>query len=152
MSGRHVEIINPNSTRPWQHVLDPLKGYLMALELALIKDGPSHLNFGPKDPSIPVKDIIKIGKKTLTQIQTITSSQSVGDVKIEAKALDLNSDLAAHDLNWKPVWTQEKAVERTFHWWKQCLEGNSSANEMCKSDILEFFRDHNNTLVLDNSK
>ena len=109
MSGRHVEIRNPNSTRPWQHVLDPCKGYLMALELALIKDGPSHLNFGPKDPSIPVKDIIKIGTKTLTQIQTITASQSVGDVKIEAKALDLNSDLAAHDLNWKPVWTQEKS-------------------------------------------
>jgi CDP-glucose 4,6-dehydratase len=138
ISGEPVEIRNPHSTRPWQHVLDPLVGYLETLEKAVEKDIPASLNFGPKDSSIPVSEIIKIGAQVLSQIQTVTSSERIIHVNIEATALDLNSDQAKNHLNWKPVWTQEKAVQKTFNWWKKYLTEKISPSELCIKDLQDF--------------
>jgi CDP-glucose 4,6-dehydratase len=57
ITGDLIEIRNPESTRPWQHVLDPAKGYLMALENSLIISNYQSFNFGPNELSISVREV-----------------------------------------------------------------------------------------------
>jgi CDP-glucose 4,6-dehydratase len=58
LSGNSLEVRNPKSTRPWQHVLDPLQGYLMALEKSLSKQIAPAYNFGPTSKSLTVDNAI----------------------------------------------------------------------------------------------
>jgi CDP-glucose 4,6-dehydratase len=140
MTGNPVQIRNPESTRPWQHVLDPLVGYLMTLETLIEKEISGSLNFGPKDSSIPVSEVVKMGAEIISQIKTLLPDQSGRLPKVEAQVLNLNSDLAVNYLNWKPVWTQENAIKKTFAWWNKYLTENINPNELCFQDLQEFER------------
>jgi len=138
MTGKPVEIRNPNSTRPWQHVLDPCKGYVMALEKSFHSSQLSNVNFGPSESSIPVIKISQIALEVLPRLKVFSSLATLDVGNVEAHTLDLNSELATHVLAWKPVWLQEIAIKKTFEWWSAYISGAKSANELCISEVNEF--------------
>jgi CDP-glucose 4,6-dehydratase len=127
-----VEIRNPNSTRPWQHVLDPLSGYL----LALAKDvKESTFNFSPSSESLTVKKVAKIAQQAWGGQSKVNFSDAKDS--LETKSLSLNSKRAKQKLNWHSNWTQENSVLSTVEWWKTVTKKVLSPNEACMRDISE---------------
>lgn len=112
-----VVIRNPDATRPWQHVLEPLMGYL---ELALAieenpKENPGAFNFGPE--SDDVQSVRQIIEKSIMLGFTNEVEYGKPDVQ-EAKYLKLNISKATKRLNWKPIWNCETSIEKTLNWYK----------------------------------
>lgn len=128
-----LEIRNPQSTRPWQHVLDPLHGYV--LTAIALKEGKEilSLNFGPSEPSLSVGNLVSIANQTWVNKSEIIYGD--GKNMVEAENLDLNSNLAWEMLNWKPLWTQEEAIIATFEWWKSVFFNQAKPLELCKKEI-----------------
>lgn len=128
-----VEIRSPGSTRPWQHVLDPLVGYLLALENALCGSDICSFNFGPSTPSLSVRTVTEIAKKTWSsdaKVEYFEKSNS-----LEAKTLGLDPSLAIKELNWQAHWSQEAAVTSSIEWWLKVLTKKTGPLEACKADI-----------------
>ena len=132
-NGTTTEIRNPESTRPWQHVLDPLFGYVLSLEASLQKDVPNALNFAPKDISLNVKEVVEIAKSAWPE--KIQYKIVKENAKLESERLDLNANLANEYLNWKPVWSQENSIISTVNWWKKVILNEQSALAACNADI-----------------
>ena len=131
-------IRNPASTRPWQHVLEPLSGYLKLAALMLKEPGKysGSWNFGPKVQSIKtVKDLT----------EKIVDCWGKGEIKIaadsiaphEAGLLHLNCDKSNQLLEWFPRWDFDRAVLETVSWYKKILNG-SSAVAVSKQQILDY--------------
>jgi CDP-glucose 4,6-dehydratase len=110
-----VTIRNPLSTRPWQHVLDPLYGYLLQIEATLEGQQVEALNFAPVEKSLTVEEVVKIFKSKVPDLDTelVLSDYDRG----ESKLLDLNPTKAKEILDWTPKFTQKEAVEMTIDWW-----------------------------------
>jgi CDP-glucose 4,6-dehydratase len=121
-AGRPVEIRAPNATRPWQHVLECLSGYLL-LGQRLIEGDRSCAeawNFGPdREGNRPVKEVLSTLKAGWPAIEWETSDQKQLH---EAKLLQLDSDKARGELGWKPVWTFQEGVEATATWYRAWLD------------------------------
>jgi CDP-glucose 4,6-dehydratase len=120
-SNNPLHIRSPNATRPWQHVLECLSGYL-ALGQQLLKGNRSFAeawNFGPeRDGNRQVQEVLQTIKQ---HIPGFKWSQSE-DVKLhEAQLLHLDSGKARENLSWKPVWSFEEGVEATVDWYKAWL-------------------------------
>ena len=111
-------IRNPNSTRPWQHVLEALNGYMiLGQKLYTSKQLHGHaFNFGPKNrSSISVIKLIKMLNKELKNIKwKIVKSKS----KFESKLLMLNSKKALNYLNWQCVLKTEETIKFVVEWYK----------------------------------
>ena len=132
-SGTKTEIRNPESTRPWQHVLDPLIGYVLLLEASLQADVPKAFNFAPAENSLNVKEVVKIAQSAWPEkIQyEIVKENS----EMESEKLQLNANLANDYLNWAPVWSQENSIISTINWWKKVILNEQSALIACMEDI-----------------
>jgi CDP-glucose 4,6-dehydratase len=132
-SGTKTEIRNPESTRPWQHVLDPLIGYVLLLEASLQADVPKAFNFAPAENSLNVKEVVKIAQSAWPEkIQyEIVNENS----EMESEKLQLNANLANDYLNWAPVWSQENSIISTINWWKKVILNEQSALIACMEDI-----------------
>jgi CDP-glucose 4,6-dehydratase len=113
-----IEVRNPLSVRPWQHVLEPLTGYLLLgaklAEYPLKYNGA--WNFGPgMEDNLTVKDIVEMaialwGKGTYHTLGSIDSLH-------EAKLLKLDTNKAVNDLGWKPKWNANQAIKTTIEWY-----------------------------------
>ena len=130
-----LEIRSPRSTRPWQHALDPIKGYLLALEAALAKTSEISYNFGPLEDSLSVSEVCEITVKAWGKNNKIKISDATVANLPESGSLDLDSELAVQNLNWRPVWAQRDAVIATVDWWMSINNGSKSAREACQVDI-----------------
>jgi CDP-glucose 4,6-dehydratase len=140
ISGKVVEIRNPESTRPWQHVLDPLIGYLRFVEQQNITTKKAHLNFGPLTESITVKDATSILQRTLKPIGEIYIEYALNHQQaMESKTLSLNSEQAMRTLNWSPMIGSAEALEVTANWWINVLKNQLSADESIKKDLYLYF-------------
>lgn len=128
-----VNIRNPKNTRPWQHVLDPLVGYIMALEKVLDSKLPQSFNFGPNDQSLTTEELVVIASSVIEFDYDL--NYSAQNIEIESKTLDLDSSLAKKLLSWEPKFSQTEAIIRTFNWWEQVISKKISAKEACKADI-----------------
>jgi CDP-glucose 4,6-dehydratase len=138
ITGKDVLIRNPNSTRPWQHVLDPLQGYIQSLE-ALISGREIYcLNFGPIDESKTVSELVGIAVEYFPVLHSLTCNNSFLGSHLESISLSLNPDKSMAELKWKPKWDQIESIRRTFIWWKKILEENSDAKKICIEDIEDF--------------
>jgi CDP-glucose 4,6-dehydratase len=135
-------IRNPASSRPWQHVLDPLFGYLKAIEFLLSSDYKEvlALNFGPDGESLSVDEVVEIARKNWPKPTSIKHLAQHENSLYEAKSLGLNSKLAKDLLEWAPVWTQEVAVSRTVRWWAQTLIDNKDPLELCRGEIRDYLK------------
>ncbi len=117
--GRVVKIRNPKSTRPWQHVLEALSGYLLIGQKLLEgkKEFAQAWNFGPSNENNKsVEEVIKISQKYWGKIQF--EVQKDENQPYEANLLRLDCTKAHIKLNWKPVWNSDKTFKRTIKWYK----------------------------------
>jgi len=140
MNKEKIIIRNPDSTRPWQHVLEPLSGYLMLAESLCKspKDFSEGWNFGPKEKDAKsVLDIMKAfckfwGNDTGYEIKRDPNAPH------EAGYLKLDSSKARKSLSWTPRWNSVTAVRKTVEWYKVYLEkGNLS--EITSKQIEEYY-------------
>lgn len=133
-TGQPLVVRNPRATRPWQHVLEPLAGYLsLAEHLFAQPESAQDFNFGP-DPS----DVATV-KEVVTQAQKSFGCGdiewgSVSDGLHEAQTLTLDNTKAKRLLGIHPVWNLETAVARTMNWYRLQNSGHS-ALDLCKQDI-----------------
>ena len=133
-----VIIRNPDSTRPWQHVLDPVFGYVLAIESAIQGTLQKAYNFGPTEASLSVKDVVKIFQQDFGRSVVIETVSSAKD--LESQTLELSSELASIELSWKPFMSQEEAIRKTFEWWKIVLDDEDSALSQTKELINEYIQ------------
>lgn len=128
-AGHPIVLRNPRATRPWQHVLDPLHGYLR-LALAL-QDDPAGFgeawNFGPDQRDIrTVEDLAR----------AVAAAWGGGDVvhapeanaPHEATLLHLSSDKAHHRLGWRARWDFARAAAETAQWYREVSRGKSPSD------------------------
>lgn len=118
-----IEIRNPNAVRPWQHVLEPLTGYLLLG--GLLNDGPQKFskpyNFGPlPNDHLTVKELVEVAIKIWGEGEWRDMSNK--DEPHEAGLLKLNIEKAQKELNWHPKLNAQQAVENTINWYKQPAE------------------------------
>ena len=125
-----IEIRNQSSTRPWQHALDPLYGYLLVLAYGGTEN---TFNFSPNSKSLKVKKVTEIASKTWGDSVEINYSDSRDEY--ESKYLSLKSNKARKVLNWSSKWTQEEAVVSTVTWWKDVINKELTPKEACLKDI-----------------
>ena len=130
-----IEIRNPASSRPWQHVLDPLSGYVLAAGALLDELNLDGINFGPTEQSLSVRSVIDIAEEVFRGQVKFSISTKQAEQKLESGLLDLDSSLARTKLGWVPKWNQEEAIDLTFSWWKNVLSEVNSAAEACNEDI-----------------
>jgi CDP-glucose 4,6-dehydratase len=143
ITGSPVVIRNPSSTRPWQHVLDPLFGYLITLESTLNGLNVEAVNFGPVDSSISVEEIVIEAKEVFPDKLKVLFPPSRVTLAMEASSLDLDSTLASELLFWKPVWSQKQAINKTLEWWKQLLHDGQEAKEIVQEDVESYLNNLN---------
>ncbi|MGB3024331.1 CDP-glucose 4,6-dehydratase [Paradevosia shaoguanensis] len=138
--GLPLVVRNPSSTRPWQHVLDPLVGYLRVAEkLAIHHKQPVEAawNFGPEaTQSLTVGEVAELfvrawGKNAEWQAATLDGPQAK-----EAKLLAVDSGLAHRELNWRPRWRSDEAIRRTAAWYRDHAAGEK-ATDLVARDINE---------------
>jgi len=116
---RTAKLRDPDATRPWQHVLEPLSGYL-ALGQKLLEGRPEFAagwNFGPDDPrEITVGQCAAVLAAAWPQIRY--KAASAANAPREAKRLRLNCTKARERLFWHGVWSPEEALRRTAEWYR----------------------------------
>jgi CDP-glucose 4,6-dehydratase len=136
--GQPVQIRNPHATRPWQHVLEPLSGYLLLAE-KLHEKGQTYAegwNFGPRDEDArPVQWIVE----KLCQIWAQGASWHLqpGDHPHEANYLKLDISKAKQNLHWAPRWSLEQALEHITDWHRAWLHGQDMRS-LCLHQINQY--------------
>ena len=137
-SGMSLFIRNRNSSRPWQHVLEPIAGYLMYVQkmYSCLEDGavelPRALNFGPQcGKEITVGDMVQLFSKKMDSPPAIVYEESH---YAEANRLELDSALALKTLGWKNILNPEEIADMTTAWHEDLRKGASSL-KLCIRDI-----------------
>jgi CDP-glucose 4,6-dehydratase len=131
-AGKPLEVRNPRSVRPWQHVLEPVSGYLLlgARMAGVGTASPHHFcegwNFGPEPESTrTVGDLAN----TVVQAWGAGEWKDRSDARSvhEAKLLSLKIDKAKQRLGWRPRWGFTEAVQRSVEWYRAQEKGASAA-------------------------
>lgn len=143
-NGNAIPVRNPSATRPWQHVLEPLSGYLwLAATLTKpelvntpLKEVAAAFNFGPdKEANRPVIDLVK---EVLKHWPGSFEDKSDPHAVHEAKLLMLSTAKAERVLQWKPAWNFEAAIRRTVEWYRNMHQSPASASELTLKQIGEY--------------
>lgn len=135
LSSRGLQIRNKNATRPWQHVLDPLVGYLLAIEYSIEGKVSSDFNFGPEEESLAVGDVIDCVLENEYFNSKIEKIEYENVIEHEAQLLSLNASRAMSLLGWKPAWSQRDAIMSTMRWWEKILKNEDNALSLCNVEI-----------------
>lgn len=135
-----LSVRNPGATRPWQHVLEPLSGYLV-LAQHLIAQGTAFAeawNFGPVEADArPVGWLVE---RLCSRWGAGAAWQAAGaDGLHEAAQLSLNIHKAGQRLGWRPRWTLERALDSVVAWHQGWLAGQAP-RALCQQQIQEFSR------------
>ena len=127
-----IEIRSPNATRPWQHVLDPINGYVRFAEALYFDEMATgeSLNFGPSSSSkcYAVKDILNLLTSYFDKINIEYKASSLGDV--ESGLLALSPEKANRELSWAARIPVEEAVSLTAEYYRGMQSGSSSLQLM----------------------
>ena len=137
-SGVKIEIRNPLATRPWQHVLEPLSGYLL-LGQKLLEDGKKYaegFNFGPDEESV----------LTVSEVaQKVCECYGSGEVVVrkkddlhEANLLMLNIEKAKNILCWIPTYNADEAIQKTVEWYKHFYKNDVDMYDFTMSQIEDY--------------
>jgi CDP-glucose 4,6-dehydratase len=142
--GTTLHLRNPYAVRPWQHVLDPLHGYLQLSE-RLFQNGSTWAeawNFGPNaDDAVPVQDVVNmIASHWPTSVRW--SANEPNAHPHEAQRLRLDCSKTRQRLGWRPVWDGRTAIQKTVAWHlADRHERNLSACEITRQQLSEFLLD-----------
>lgn len=135
--GKPVRVRNPLATRPWQHVLEPLSGYLILAE-ALWHRGAEVAeawNFGPRDEDCKAVGWI-LEAFTKAWGEGVTWEYDTAQHPHEARFLKLDCSKAQNGLQWHPRWTVKETLSRIATWHKQ--QGRSEARDLCLQEIKDY--------------
>jgi len=146
LAGRPIDVRNRFSVRPWQHVLDPLHGYLLLGQMLLqisrangsrAQEQNTHsVNFGPgvdRDQTVEelVTEILKFWPGEWQRIDELAPPH-------EAKTLRLATERARDVIDWSPIWDFQETVSRTVDWYRAVFEKGQDAGEQTRQQIAEF--------------
>ncbi len=137
--GNPAVIRNPNAIRPWQHVLEPLSGYMMLAAL-LFEKGDAFAqawNFGPPDTG--AKSVQWMTEEVISQWGGGSWEIEDGEHPHEATYLKLDCSKAIGKLGWLPVWNPSEALAVTVNWHKAWV-GGANVHELCIRDIDRYTR------------
>lgn len=139
-AGRALEIRSPQSIRPWQHVLEPLAGYLVLAEKLCSEPGlAGAYNFGPEtSEAASVREVVELAKCSFPHGEVIWGTGDDG--RHEAGWLALEVAKARTALGVKPRWGLTETVNRTIRWYLR-LNGGANARALCDADIDDFEAD-----------
>lgn len=134
-----LTVRRPAAVRPWQHVLEPLYGYLMLAEK--VWESPElagSYNFGPRqEDAVPVRCVIEQAQKLYGNGEVVC--QSVDDGPHEANLLSLDNAKACAILGVSPVMDLSETLQKTIAWYRADLLGND-ARELCHADINSYLQ------------
>ena len=150
--GEAIPVRNPRATRPWQHVLEPLGGYmLLAQKIYESQDLDkaklcSPFNFGPRlDSNRPVKDLIET---ILQHWLGSWSDRSNPDAVHEAHLLNLVTDKAFHLLGWQPKWDFERTIKETVSWYREASQISSEHSSQFQALTLKQIESYQSDLAI----
>jgi CDP-glucose 4,6-dehydratase len=121
--GEPVGIRNPNSTRPWQHVLEPLSGYLRVGQALLAgeSDCADAWNFGPNIRSnLTTLEVLEMAKPHWPAVELEVAQRA--NAPHEAGLLMVDSTKASRRLRWRPIWDIKTTVAKTVEWYRAFYE------------------------------
>jgi len=135
VGGKALTLRYPDATRPWQHVLALVHGYLMILA-GLASAQPDHFarawNLGPQDPKqSSVRDVLEL----MSECWTRPELNFMDNPLPEAQALALDSSLARNILNWTSVWNTERVIRETAAWYRDYVASPASARSITLAQI-----------------
>ena len=138
--GRPIGVRNPSATRPWQHVLEPLGGYIALAEQLSTAADPTNLstafNFGPHlESNRSVRELVE---HSLLYWPGSWEDQSNSNSPHEANLLNLVIDKAHHMLGWSPRWSFNTTIERTVRWYRQVYESREDSLVCCQDDLTHY--------------
>ncbi len=137
-SNQKIEIRNPIAVRPWQHVLEPLSGYLL-LGQRLLEEGKKYaegFNFGPGEESV-----LKVAEVAQMVVEDYGKGEGVVHKKDdlhEANLLMLNIEKAKKVLGWIPTYKADVAISKTVDWYKHFYSKDTDMYEYTLNQIKEF--------------
>jgi CDP-glucose 4,6-dehydratase len=145
VAGKPVPVRNPAAIRPWQHVLEPLSGYLALADAMLRQPDPrwcTGWNFGPAaGTDVTVRELAEI----FIDAWGSGSWQDVHDPRapLETHVLRLAIDKAVADLPWRPRLDAPEAIRRTAAWFRAFASAPTDARSLCMADIDRYDSDAN---------
>lgn len=135
-AGKAVTIRNPKSVRPWQHVLEPVMGYLLLgkkLSIDPLKFNQAY-NFGPRlSDALPVEDMLKLAIQSWGRGEYIVEID--GSQPHEASLLKLDTSKVLSELDWSPKLNAEEAVMMTMEWYKTFIEDSKMISNFTVQQI-----------------
>jgi CDP-glucose 4,6-dehydratase len=136
-----IPLRNPKATRPWQHVLEPLSGYLWLaarISRAAAGDGQtaSAFNFGPGHESN--RTVEELVTEVLKQWPGKWENQTDPKAVHEAKLLQLSTDKASALLGWRPVWDFPTTVKETVRWYRETAKNSATVPALTSRQIVEY--------------
>ncbi len=138
-SNTTIEVRNPLSVRPWQHVLEPIGGYLLMGQLLLsnpIKFATAY-NFGPQPTdNLPVKIVVQKAIDCWGSGNWKDASDNTQPHEAHLLKLDINKTI--NELGWLPKYTAAQAIQKTIEWYKVIAQKNNNALDFTLSQIKEF--------------
>ena len=128
---------HPESTRPWQHVLDCVAGYLVFAErLATVPATPRAVNFGPR-PNAPAMTVGELATRAVTGLGSRPWRHEPDSASIEARSLGVETDLAKTALGFQSRLDAATAVDWTVEWHRRQADG-SCALTLCEEQISRY--------------
>ena len=140
LAGRDVELRRPHAVRPWQHVLEPLGGYLTLAIRLLGSDAAAAArawNFGPlAEDDATVEDVVgrffeRWGARPARQVHRDPEVEEAGILRLDDRA-------ARERLGWRSRWRLDEALDRTVDWWKRYAVDPGSARAATLDDIAAY--------------
>lgn len=128
LGGTTLALRNPAATRPWQHVLEPLAGYLQLAARLLDEDGDRYataFNFGP--PPREVATVSRCIDLLRAAWPGVRVEYAGGEHPPEAPQLSLDSSRAAAELGWRTIWPLERTLDETVAWYRARPRGGMAA-------------------------
>jgi CDP-glucose 4,6-dehydratase len=142
VKGDAVLLRNPYSTRPWQHVLEPLSGYLtLASELNYrLELHGEPFNFGPlAETNRTVLELVKEMSENWDLVKW-EENLDIEEQNYEAGLLKLNCDKALHHLSWRALLSFKESVQMTAEWYREFYEKNDNIREITFSQIEKYIK------------
>lgn len=133
-----LKIRYPNSVRPWQHVLEPLYGYMLLAQAQWERpEMAGTFNFGPEsDKAFMVQDVVKIARSYYGSGYIEFSEESSQKIH-EAGLLLLDIKKSKSLLNFEPLWNLDKSVKKTVEWYR-AFNGEEDPFKLCVADIIDY--------------
>ena len=140
IKNKKIFLRNPTSVRPWQHVLEPLNGYLLLaqnIHSEKIKKLSQNWNFGPNISSCQSVMYLTNYLSRYLKLRIFTAKKKSSIFKPETSILRLSNYKSKKYLNWRPKWSIAKSLDKIIYWHKNLKQNNAS--KICLEQIKEYY-------------